>query len=671
VIRVVTSYADGHGTAESATSVATAAVANINDTPTAANDANAVAQRLTVTGSVRANDGDVDNALATLTVTNVAYNATHVDQAVVSGGTVVNGANGKLTINPDGTYSYVADHEGLVVGQVVSDTFDYTIKDPSGAAATAQLTVTVTGSATGDANANILISDGSAHTLTGRGGADTLTGGGGADVFAYEAIGDSTVAAFDTITDFTHGSDTLGLTPLITGATRLTLITDGTDKILSIDLNGDGVAEGQIKALGQGLEVTDIVTGVAGFGFTINGSAGADTLTGGSGADTINGAGGADSIRGGGGGDTLAGGAGADTFLVGAGDSTILHWDTITDFATGEDKLDISAVDAGTVAIARFGSSTFVYFGSGASAGVVQVNGDLKTSDLIVSGAVHGYTLYAGGGVETLTGSAGADVLVGGSGTTTLNGGGGADILYGGSGTDTFQYTAISQSNFAAYDVIFGFNSGQDKIDISAIDGGKITIARYDGTTFVYSAPDGGGASQAVVAVSGTSLKATDLVTSGGATQAFVLVGDGASHGVADTLVGAGGNDILYGLDGNDILTGAGGADFMLGGAGADTFVYTSASESSPIATDLIFDFSSAQADKLDLSGIDANSGTGANDAFSVVTSFSSVAGQLIIAAPDSSGYYHVSGDVNGDGVADFVIALNVTGTLTSADILL
>jgi Ca2+-binding RTX toxin-like protein len=670
-IRVVTTYTDLQGTPESRTSAATAAVANVNDAPTAAADANAVAQRLTVTGSVRANDGDVDNALTTLTVTNVAYNATHVDQAVVSGGTVVNGANGKLTINPDGTYSYVADHEGLVVGQVVTDTFDYTIKDPSGASATAQLTVTVTGSATGDANANTLISDGSAHTLTGRGGADTLTGGGGADVFAYEAIGDSTIAAFDTITDFTHGSDTLQLTPLITGATKLTLSTDGTDKILSIDLDGDGVAEGQIKALGQGLEVTDIVTGVANFGFTINGSAGGDTLTGGSGADTINGAGGADSIRGGAGGDTLAGGAGVDTFLVGAGDSTILHWDTITDFATGEDKLDLSAVDAGTVAIARFGSSTFVYFGSGASAGVVQINGDIKTSDLIVSGAVHGYTFYAGSGAETLTGTAGADVLVGGSGTTTLNGGGGADILYGGSGNDTFQYTAISQSNFAGYDVIFGFDSGHDKIDISAIDGGKITIARYDGTTFVYSAPDGGGASQAVVAVSGTSLKATDLVTSGGATQAFVLVGDGASHNVADTLVGGGGNDILYGLDGNDILTGAGGADFMLGGAGADTFVYTSAGESLPFATDLIFDFSSAQADKLDLSGIDANSGTAANDVFSVVTAFSGAAGQVTIAAPDASGYYHVSGDVNGDGVADFVIALNVTGTLTSADILL
>ncbi len=62
--------------------------------------------------SVRANDGDIDNALTTLTVTNVAYNATHVNQAVVAGGTVVNGAHGKLTIKPDGSYTYKADRRG-------------------------------------------------------------------------------------------------------------------------------------------------------------------------------------------------------------------------------------------------------------------------------------------------------------------------------------------------------------------------------------------------------------------------------------------------------------------------------------------------------------------------------------------------------------------------------
>jgi VCBS repeat-containing protein len=636
-----------------------------------------VTQRLTVTGTVRTNDGDIDTGAASLTVTNVAYNATHVDQAVVAGGTVVNGANGKLTIKPDGSYSYVADHEGLVVGQVVTDKFDYTIKDPSGASATAQLTVTVTGSATGDANANILISDGSAHTLTGKGGADTLTGAGGADVFAYEAVSDSTIAAFDTITDFATGVDTLRLTPLMTGTTKLTLSTTGASKTLFIDQNGDGVAEGKIYfQTSTAPEVADIVTGVANFGFILNGSIGADILKGGSGADAINGSAGADIIRGGGGGDVLNGGMGSDTFVYGDGDSTILHWDVITDFQTGQDRLDISAADDGIVILARFGASTFIYFGALGNSSVVQVFGDIRTSDLVVSNHVT-FSMYGddghggGSGSDSLSGGDQADVLVGGTTDSTLFGGNGADLMYGGVAHDTFVYTSISNSNFSAYDSIIDFTSGQDKIDISAIDGGKITIGRYDGTTFIYSAPDSGGNFQSVITVAGTSLKATDVIGSGGATQPFVMTGDGAGHNVADGLVGGAGNDILYGLDGNDVLIGAGGADFMLGGAGADTFVYTAPADSSTIASDLIFDFSHAEADKLDLTSIDANSGTGANDAFSVVTSFSNAAGQLIIAAPDASGYYHVSGDVNGDGVADFMIALKVTGTLTSADILL
>ncbi|WP_165185480.1 M10 family metallopeptidase C-terminal domain-containing protein [Caulobacter soli] len=660
VVRVVTSYTDDHGTAESATSAATATVAHINLAPTGVNDANAVTQRLSVSGSVRTNDSDADDTLTTLTVTNVAFNTTHVDQAVVAGGTVVNGANGKLTIRPDGTYTYVADHEGLVVGQVVTDKFDYTIKDPGGAAGTAQLTITITGSATGDANANTLISDGTGHTLTGKGGADTLTGAGGADVFAYEAVSDSTIANFDTITDFTHGVDTLRLTPLMTGSTKLTLTTDGTNKILSIDQNGDGTADGQIKSLGQGLQVKDIVTGVAHFGFTINGSAGADSLHGGNG------------------GDILTGGAGADTFYYDDGDSPILHWDVITDFQTGQDKLNISAADDGIVILARFGLSTFIYFGGLGNSSVVQVFGDIKLSDLITSNGVS-FSMYgddsasSGGGDNNaaLAGGSGDDVLVGRTTDSTLFGGDGADIMYGGDAHDTFQYTSVTNSNFSAYDSVIDFTPDEDKIDISAIDGGKITIARFAGTTFIYSAPDAGGNFQSVITVQGTSLKASDVIGSGGATQAFTMVGDSTSHNIADTLIAGAGNDILYGLDGNDTLTGGGGADFMIGGAGADTFVYTAATDSRPVATDLIFDFSHADGDRLDLSGIDANSGTGANDAFSVVTSFSQTAGQLIIAAPDSSGYYHVSGDLNGDGIADFVIALNVTGTLTSADILL
>jgi VCBS repeat-containing protein len=669
--RVVVSYTDLHATSESKTSAVTAPIANVNDAPVGVNDATSVIQRLSTSGSVRTNDTDIDNTNATLTVTNVAFNFTHVNQAVVAGGTVVNGGFGQLTINPDGSYTYVANQEGLIIGQVVTDKFDYTVSDPGGATSTAQLTVTITGSATGDANANIIISDGLGHTLTGRGGADTLIGAGGADIFAYEAIGDSTLAAYDTITDFAHGVDTLRLTPLMTASTKLTLATDGTNQFLYIDQNGDGVSEGLILAQGLGLQVSDIVTGVANQGFTIYGSSGADTLTGGAGDDVISGNGGVDTIRGGGGADFLYGGAGADTFVYGAGDSTLLHWDVIADFAAGQDRIDISAADGGNIVIARFGATSFVYFGSaGTGFSAIQVYGDVQAADLIVSGAATGVTIFGSFGAETLRGGAGKDVLVGGAGQTTLLGGDGADILYGGAGTDTFLYQSISHSNFAAYDLIVGFASGTDKIDISAIDGGKITLARYGGNTFIYSAPDSGGNFQSAIAVQGTTLKSTDLIISGGANQAFTLVGDGASHNVADVLVAATGNDILYGLDGDDTLTGGGGADFLVGGTGADTFVFLATTDSSPIASDLVYDFTSAQGDRVNLSGIDAKTG-GGDDAFTVVTTFSSVSGQLIIGAADSSGYHHLSGDVNGDGVADFVIALQVIGTLTTTDLIL
>jgi VCBS repeat-containing protein len=387
-IRVVTTYTDQHGTPESKTSAATAAVANVNDAPTAANDANAVAQRLTVTGSVRANDGDIDNALATLTVTNVAYNATHVDQAVVSGGTVVNGANGKLTINPDGTYSYVADHEGLVVGQVVTDTFDYTIKDPSGASATAQLTVTVTGSATGDANANILISDGSAHTLTGtwrrrhpdrrrRGGRLRLRGHRrqhGRGLRHHHRLHPRRGHAATDAADHRHDQADPDH-----GRNRQDPVDRpgrgrhgrGPDQGAGPRAGGDRHRHrrGQFRLHHQWLGRRRNPDRRLGRRY--------HQRRGRRGLDPRRRRRRRPRRRGG------------DRHLpLGAGDSTILHWDTITDFATGEDKLDISAADAGTVAIARFGSSTFVYFGSGASAGVVQINGDIKTSDLIVSGAV-------------------------------------------------------------------------------------------------------------------------------------------------------------------------------------------------------------------------------------------------------------------------------------------
>jgi Ca2+-binding RTX toxin-like protein len=98
-----------------------------------------------------------------------------------------------------------------------------------------------------------------------------------------------------------------------------------------------------------------------------------------------------------------------------------------------------------------------------------------------------------------------------------------------------------------------------------------------------------------------------------------------------DLLKGGGGADLLSGDDGSDMLIGGTGADTLFGGAGADTFKYMSITDSTLLNFDKIADFSSADGDKIDLSSIDANALTAANDPFTYVgaAGFSGVAGEL------------------------------------------
>jgi VCBS repeat-containing protein len=87
-----------------------------------------------------------------------------------------------------------------------------------------------------------------------------------------------------------------------------------------------------------------------------------DTIFGGSGNDTIYGQGGNDLITGGFGADTLSGGGGVDTFVyLDVKDTN----DTITDFAAGIDKIDLSAIDADP---ALAGDQGFAFGGTTATA---------------------------------------------------------------------------------------------------------------------------------------------------------------------------------------------------------------------------------------------------------------------------------------------------------------
>jgi Ca2+-binding RTX toxin-like protein len=144
-------------------------------------------------------------------------------------------------------------------------------------------------------------------------------------------------------------------------------------------------------------------------------------------------------------------------------------------------------------------------------------------------------------------------------------------------------------------------------------------------------------------------------------------------RGGDDTLHGNGGTDILNGGTGNDVLIGGAGKDALFGGAGSDVFKLTGVADSGVGGAhrDVIHDFEQGS-DTIDLSAIDANSNTAANDAFTFVgtAAFSHTAGEVRqFTAQD--GATVVAGDVDGDGVADFQIALSGSLTLHGSDFIL
>ncbi len=124
-----------------------------------------------------------------------------------------------------------------------------------------------------------------------------------------------------------------------------------------------------------GTSSADTLTGTAGsdtlYGRKGNdklyGLAGNDQLHGEAGNDQLYGGDGSDIIIGGAGKDSLSGGAGADIFVFEhLGDSPPRNRDTVADFVSGLDLIDLRAIDANT-GIA--GDQSFSFLGSSAFTG--------------------------------------------------------------------------------------------------------------------------------------------------------------------------------------------------------------------------------------------------------------------------------------------------------------
>jgi len=153
-----------------------------------------------------------------------------------------------------------------------------------------------------------------------------------------------------------------------------------------------------------------------------------------------------------------------------------------------------------------------------------------------------------------------------------------------------------------------------------------------------------------------------------------VTIEDAVGGAGDDSITGNNASNFLHAGAGNDTLGGGKGTDRLEGGSGGDVFVFggpgdsmdiTYRSDGKKISPDILSDFVSGT-DKIDLSAIDANSGTEANDAFTWIGAgaFTGVAGQL--RAELLGDQIHILGDMNGDGRADLHIIANTTVILAS-----
>ncbi|MBS0166532.1 MAG: hypothetical protein JSR29_10665 [Nitrospira sp.] len=236
-------------------------------------------------------------------------------------------------------------------------------------------------------------------TLNGRGGDDWLIGGLGNDILNGGAGTDTADYSSRSIQGIGYvGANAAVHVDLNIGGQQNTG-GGGFDTLSSIEnvsgtaLNDTLIGNGANNVL-AGLVGNDFIDGRGG-NDRLEGYEGNDTIYGGDGNDAVNGGLGNDTLYGGNGNDRMVGGSGADTLTSGLGQNVFVYnavsdspagggRDTITDFASFYDDIDLRGVDAdatqaGNQAFTFIGSLPFISFSPGElrySGGALQGNTD-------------------------------------------------------------------------------------------------------------------------------------------------------------------------------------------------------------------------------------------------------------------------------------------------------
>jgi Ca2+-binding RTX toxin-like protein len=292
------------------------------------------------------------------------------------------------------------------------------------------------------------------------------------------------------------------------------------------DLVSNAVRGDQFAAVQLGTAAGEAINNSAAVvSYYVNGGAGNDTITGGSADDFLVGGTGADRLIGGNGDDSFIGGVGNDTISGGLGNDTVIM-NVITDGAdsvnlgVGADRVILNTTD-GNENIRLFFNSTEVGNGDvnsgdktpvlavGVQAfseegepsfptsrfddeGISFIAGEgvmlsvrdntnflyLPTEDMSevrlgtnrsdtfdTSNATGTVYINAGAGDDSFIGSFGRDTFLGGAGNDLINPGTSGGYFSGGAGNDTYVFDEFASSSY-----IVDFDSGSDKIDLSAFN---------------------------------------------------------------------------------------------------------------------------------------------------------------------------------------------------------
>jgi VCBS repeat-containing protein len=401
---------------------------DVNEAPTATDDAFATGEAQVLAGNVLGGAGpDTDPEGQPLVVTGIGGGSVGAPVRLASGALVTVSASGDFVYDPDGAFASLED------GQTASDSFTYIISDQGGLSDSATVHLTINGATergvtlTGGPGADTLTGGALGDSLSGNGGNDLLSGRGGADTLLRGAGNDAL--------DGGDGNDSLD------GGADFDVVFGGSGADTLLGRAGNDLLDG-----GVGNDTLDGGDG----NDVLDGGADSDRLAGGSGADILLGNVGNDALDGGDGNDSLDGGADFDAMIGGSGADILLG-------GAGNDRLD--------------GGDGNDWLDGGADA------------DLVIGGS-GADILIGGAGGDALDGGDGNDALDGGAGNDALSGGAGDDVMTGGPGIDTFVFAPSFGD-----DVIGDFDAnpvgGQDRVGILGAAFSDLRLSRAGNATLV------------------------------------------------------------------------------------------------------------------------------------------------------------------------------------------